>query len=119
MITFNWTIPTVERELNLGELKDVIKTIHWRFRGTNENGVTFETYGTTSIGEPNPQDFTPWDEVTKTDIVGWLEDILNTFPELLEGEEPKPTQLEQMKKNIESQIELLISPQTITEPIPN
>jgi hypothetical protein len=119
MTTFNWTISAVERELDLDGLTDVIKTVHWRYRGTDENGVTAETYGATAIGNPNPQDFTPFTEVTAEDVIVWLEDIMSVVPtvEVVEGEETpivEPNQLEKMKANIEAQIALLIAPKTIT-----
>ena len=122
MTTFNWTISAVERELDLDGLADVIKTVHWRYRGTDENEVTAETYGATVIGNPNPQDFTPFTEVTAEDVIVWLEDIMSVVPtvEVVEGEEvptPEPTQLEKMKANIEAQIALLIAPKTITGPL--
>ena len=117
MITFNWTISSVERAVSLDELSDVIQTVHWRYRGTDENNVTAETYGATSIGEPNPQDFTPWDSVTETDVIGWLENIMSVIPEVVEGEEIQPTQLEKMQSNIEDKIALLITPKTITGPL--
>jgi hypothetical protein len=117
MTTFNWTTSAVERELNLDGLTDVIKTVHWRYRGTDENGVTAETYGATAIGNPNPQDFTPFNEVTESDVIGWLEDIMSVVPEVIEGEEVEDTQLEKMKLNIENQIKLLTTPKTITGPL--
>ena len=121
MTTFNWTISAVDRAVSLDGLSDVIQTVHWRYRGTDENGVTAETYGSTAIGEPNPQDFTPWDEVTATDVEGWLEDIMSTIPEVPEGVEPPvgsdTTQLEKMQENLEAQIALLINPTTITGPL--
>jgi hypothetical protein len=117
MTTFNWTISAVERAVSLDELSDVIQTVHWRYRGTDENGITAETYGATPIGEPNPQDFTPWDEVTESDVIGWLENIMSVVPEVAEGEEAQPTQLEKMQSNIENQIALLITPKTITGPL--
>lgn len=117
MTTFNWTISAVERILDLDGLTDVIKTVHWRYRGTDENGVTAETYGATAVGNPNPQDFTPFDEVTSDDVIVWLENIMSAVPEVEEGVEPEPTQLEKMKANIEAQIALLISPVSITGPL--
>jgi len=114
MITFNWTISLVERAVSLDELSDVIQTVHWRYRGTDENSVTAETYGATPIGEPNPQDFSPWDSITETDVIGWLENIMSVIPEVVEGEEIQPTQLEKMQSNIEDKIALLITPKTIT-----
>lgn len=117
MTTFNWTISSVERALSKDGLSDVIQTVHWRYRGTDENGITAETYGATQIGEPNPQDFTPWDEVTESDVIGWLENIMSVVPEVAEGEEAQLTQLEKIQSNIENQIALLITPKTITGPL--
>jgi len=117
MTTFNWTISSVERAVSLNGLQDVIKVVHWRYRGTNESGVTAETYGMTNVGDPNPEDFTPYDGITESDVIGWLETILGHVPVLEEGEEVKLSQLDQMKKNIESQIELLVNPVMITGPL--
>ena len=118
MITFNWTISAAEREVNLDGLENVIKTIHWTYRGTDENGVTAETYGSTAIGSPNPESFTPWEEVSDQVAAGWLEGILSTTPALMPEEaETSPTQLERLQSNIEAQIALLVAPKTITGPL--
>jgi len=102
MTTFNWTIAAVERAVSLEGLQDVIQIVHWRYRGTDENGVTAETYGASSIGEPNPQDFTPFDEVTASDVEGWLVNLLDVTS---------------MQANLEAQIALIIAPTTITGPL--
>ena len=117
MVTFNWTISAVERTVSQESLENVIKTVHWRYRGTDENDVTAETYGATAIGDPNPVDFTPFDEVTESDVIGWLEDIMSIAPEVVEGEEAQPSQLEAIQANIEAQIDLLVAPTTITGPL--
>lgn len=102
MTTFNWTISAVDRAINLDGLQDVIQTVHWRYRGTDENEVTAETYGAVAVGQPNPQDFTPFDEVTASDVEGWLEVLLD---------------VPSMKANLEVQIALLINPTNITGPL--
>ena len=118
MITFNWTISAAEREVNLDGLENVIKTLHWVYRGTDENGITAETYGLTAIGNPNPESFTPWQEVSDQVAIGWLEEILSTTPALMpEGAETSPTKLERLQANIEAQIALLVAPKTITSPL--
>lgn len=117
MIIFNWTISAVDRAVSLDGLQDVIQTIHWRYKGTDENGTQAETYGATSVGSPNPQDFTPFNGVTTSDVEGWLIDILGKVPTVTEGEEPKKSQLVQMQEDIENQIALLITPTTITSPL--
>lgn len=112
MTTFTWTISAVERAISLDGLSDVIQTVHWRYRGTDENDTTAEIYGAQAIGEPNPQDFTPWDEVTTADVEGWLETI---FSEEVEGQDQ--TQLEKMQANIQQKIDLINNPTTITGPL--
>lgn len=102
MTTFNWTISATERAVSLDGLSDVIQVIHWRYRGIDENGVTAETYGATSVGAPNPQDFTPYDGITASDVEGWLEDILD---------------VSSMQTSLEAQIAILITPTTITGPL--
>ena len=104
MTTFNWTISAVERAISLDGLSNVIQIVHWRYRGTDENGVTAETYGATSVGAPNPQDFTPFDEVTASDVERWLEVLLD---------------VPSMQVNLEAQIALIINPTTITGPLAN
>ena len=102
MTTFNWTISATERAVSLDGLSDVIQTVHWRYRGTDQNGVTAETYGATAVGAPNPQDFTPYDGITASDVEGWLEVLLD---------------VPAMQTNLEAQIALLINPTTITGPL--
>jgi hypothetical protein len=118
MTTFNWTISAAEREVNLDGLENVIKALHWVYRGTDENGVTAEAYGATAIGNPNPESFTPWQEVSDQVAIGWLENIMSTTPALMpEGAETSPTKLERLQANIEAQIALLVAPKTITGPL--
>jgi hypothetical protein len=102
MTTFNWTISAVGRAVSKDGLTDVIQTVHWRYRGINENGVTAETYGAATIGDPNPQDFTPFTEVTSADVQGWLESILD---------------VPSIQANLQAQIDLLVTPTTITGPL--
>ena len=102
MTAFNWTISATERAVSLDGLPDVIQVVHWRYRGTDQNGVTAETYGATTVGAPNPQDFTPYDGITAADVEGWLETLLDV-----------PT----MQTNLEAQIASLINPTTITGPL--
>lgn len=114
MTTFTWTISAVDRILQDGELQNVIKTVHWRYRGTDENETTAEIYGVVAIGDPNPQDFTPWDEVTASDVEGWLEAIFGDASEVEEGDQ---TQLEKMQQTIQNKIDLINNPTTVTSPL--
>ena len=102
MTTFTWAEPVAGRAVSKDGLSDVIQTVHWRYRGTDENGVSAEIYGVTTIGDPNPEDFTPFDKVTASDVQGWLENLLD---------------VPSMQANLQSQIDLIITPTTIIGPL--
>jgi len=104
MTTFTWAEPVAGRAVSKDGLADVIQTVHWRYKGTDENGVSAEIYGATTIGDPNPEDFTPFDQVTASDVQGWLENILD---------------IPSMQANLQAQIDNLITPTTITGPLYN
>lgn len=102
MIKYNWIIESVERQLVLNELQDVIKFINWKYIGVDENGITLEIKGCVNVPEPNKDNFTIYTDVTKEDIIVWLENILD---------------IEDLKTTIENQIQLIKNPITIIEPL--
>lgn len=53
-------------------LQDVIYTIHWTLTAENENGTTASAIGTTSMLDPDSDNFTPYDALTEEIVVGWL-----------------------------------------------
>lgn len=110
---YKWTISAVEREIEKDGLSNVIKAVHWRYSATNENEVSVETYGAVAIGEPNAENFKPFEEVTEADVASWLESIFSVEPENEEGEK-QTSKLEQMKSHLIQKIELKESPKTIT-----
>ena len=103
MINYQWTISALDCKVKEENLTDVVYTVHWRYRGTNENGITAETYGAQSVGTPDPEDFTPYDEITKEQVIGWLEASLD---------------VEAMNESLAAQINLIINPIDVTLPLP-
>ena len=89
MNTFNWTISALDCKVDEDNLKDVVYTVHWRYRATDENGIT--------------EDFTPYDELTKEQVVGWLEASMD---------------VPAMDLSLDEQIYLLINPIDVTLPPP-
>ena len=102
MINFEWQKPTLEVELVDGSLENVIKTVHWRYKGTNENEISAEMYGANTLEIPSEENFVPFDELTNEDISKWLESILD---------------IKQMQENIINQIDLIENPITIIKTI--
>ena len=106
---YKWTISAVDCTINVGVLSNVVKTVHWRYSGTDEDSVTAEVYGAQSFPLPDEETFIPFEELTSTQVIEWLESEMSIVP--AEGES---TQLEKYNEHIASQIALLKNPVTVT-----
>lgn len=93
--TYNWRINALDAKIQDGDNSDVIYTVHWSFIATDETGE----YSASSIGtmgvEYNPDNFIPYADLVKSDVVGWLEAGLD---------------VDSMKSSLDNQIELKINP---------
>ena len=79
MITYNLKIESLDCKINQGELKNVIKNVHWRYIGTSELGNSVDLYGLQSLGSPNVEDFIPTDALTNEIVAVWLEKDFSTL----------------------------------------
>lgn len=102
MTEFKWIISAMECIKNEGDLTEVVITIHWRYQATKDEFTT-DTYGAVSMPLPTGEEFTPYEELTKEQVCGWLEAALDV-----------PT----MEENLEKQLDLLINPVNVTLPPP-
>jgi hypothetical protein len=103
---FQWVISELNCAVESEGLPDVINVIHWRYNATQEhNGKIYfaDTYGSSSVAQPNPQDFIPYADVTEAEVIGWLEEILP---------------VEAMQLALENNIALQINPVEVTLPLP-
>jgi hypothetical protein len=103
MIT-DWVISAMECRVHEENMDDVVIIVHWRYqaRELHEEIEYFaETYGATSVGMPDPETFTPYDQLTKEQVVGWLEAELD---------------VEKMNESLQENINLQINPVTVTLP---
>jgi len=98
MTNYNWTISAMECLKKDNDLNDVVITIHWRYNAEKE-GFNAETYGATSMPLPTGEEFTPYEELTKDQVVGWLVSELD---------------VDAMNENLNAQIDLLINPINVT-----
>jgi hypothetical protein len=102
-ITYTWTISALDCRVSEEGMSDVVQTVHWRYRGTNEDGVTYETYSATAVPTPTPEAFIPYPDLYLAILTEWLESILD---------------MEEIEANIAAQIELIIHPVMVTLPLP-
>jgi hypothetical protein len=109
---FNWIISAMDCKIHEGEMTDVVQTVHWRYNateivpatsGSTEKTYFAETYGASQVGEPTPEDFTSYSDLTKEQVVGWLEEVLD---------------ITTMQENLTNQINLQINPVNVTLPPP-
>ena len=102
MITYKWTFSAFDCKLD-EQLDKVVTTVHWRYAGTDQDGITAETYGAQSVGEPNPDAFTAYPQISEEQVIGWMEATID---------------MEAMNENISNQINLIKNPVTATLPAP-
>ena len=92
---YNWKINALDAKIHEGDNDNVIYTVHWSFTATDETGE----YSASSIGtmgvEYDPDNFIPYADLVKSDVVGWLEAGLD---------------VDSMKSSLDNQIELKINP---------
>jgi hypothetical protein len=106
MTNFQFVISQLNCAVESEGLPDVINMIHWRYNATQEHDgkVYFaESYGSSSVAQPNPQNFIPYPDVTESEVIGWLEEILP---------------VEAMQLALENNIALQINPVEVTLPLP-
>ena len=93
--TYNWKINALDAKITEGDNSDVIYTVHYSLIATDDTGeYTASSIGTLGVTY-DPDNFTPYADLTKDDVVGWLEADLD---------------VETMKANLDNQIELKINP---------
>jgi hypothetical protein len=66
----NWNISQLDVAPTQNDFENVVITAHWEYRH-EEDGFTARTYGASSF--PSPEgDFTPYNELTKEQVLGWI-----------------------------------------------
>lgn len=106
MNTKQWVISQLECKIQDGDLQNVVYTIHYRRQATEVDGdKTYfaETYSTLSLPAPDPSDFTPYEDLTKEQVEGWLDELLP---------------VSDIDASLDAQIELQKNPTTSTPPLP-
>jgi len=106
MTKFDWIISAMECKVKENNLSDVVILIHWRYNATStveDKNYFADTYGATAVPLPTGEDFTPYADLTKDQVVGWLESILD---------------VPAMQLQLDANIELQINPIDVTLPPP-
>ena len=102
MINYSWVISQLDTAPQEGNLNDVVKTVHWRYKAV-DGDYQAETYSSFACGEPSPNDFTAYPDLTEQDVIGWLKSGIDETA---------------MQENLASQIENLKNPPIVNKPLP-
>jgi len=116
MTTYNWNCKTVDAYPQDGEYADLVYNVHWIVTGVsdelNPEGVAYSatSIGTQTLDVSDVTDFIPFEDLTNEQVVAWTKGAM--------GEE----QVASIEASIQSQIDALITPTTVTltigEPVP-
>ena len=116
MITYDWNCKTVDAYPQDGEYTDLVYNIHWIVTGVSDvenpegNAYSATNIGTQTLDVTDVTEFIPFEDLTNEMVVAWTQGAM--------GEE----QVASIEASIESQINSLITPTTVTltigEPVP-
>jgi len=116
MITYDWNCKTVDAYPQDGEYADLVYNVHWIVTGVSDelksDGTAYSVtnIGTQSLNTSDVTVFIPFEDLTNEIVVEWTKAAM--------GEE----QVASIEASIESQINSLITPTTVTltigEPVP-
>jgi hypothetical protein len=116
MTTYNWNCKTVDAYPQDGEYTDLVYNVHWIVTGVSDEldpqGVAYSatSIGTQTLDVSDVTDFIPFEDLTNEQVVAWTKGAM--------GEE----QVASIEASIQSQIDALITPTTVTltigEPVP-
>ena len=80
MTNYTWTIAALECATEENGLNKVVKTVHWRYKGTEEtSGISYELFGAQAMDESNTTAYIPYDELTEAIVVSLLEYQLEIY----------------------------------------
>lgn len=108
MTTYNWNCKTVDAYPQDGEYTDLVYNVHWIVTGTSDeldsDGLAYSaaSIGTQTLDVSDVTDFIPFEDLTNEQVVTWTKGAM--------GEE----QVAAIEAGIQSQIDSLITPKSVT-----
>jgi hypothetical protein len=106
--TYDWNCRTVDCYPTDGEYTDVVYNVHWIVTGTSDtldpdgNAYKATNIGTETISTSDLSSFTPFADLTNADVVAWTKAAMGS------------DQVTALEANIQSQIDLEITPTSVT-----
>tara|TARA_R110000824_G_scaffold90485_1_gene220961 strand:+ start:32 stop:445 length:414 start_codon:yes stop_codon:yes gene_type:complete len=108
MTTYNWNCKTVDAYPQDGEYADLVYNVYWIVTGIsdqlNPKGVAYSAtnIGTQTLDVSDVTDFIPFEDLTNEQVVTWTQSAMGA------------EQVASIEASIQSQIDSLITPTTVT-----
>lgn len=99
-----WTVESMQTAPQEDGLSDVVRVVFWLCTatdGTNESRLG----GKTEVPLP-VSGFTPYDQLTQTQVIGWVQDILG------------PEEVANIEANLQGQLAYMANPPIVELPLP-
>lgn len=100
--TFAWIIVQLDCAPSYEGMQDYVVKAHWRYGAQFESYFT-DMYGEQSFTEVSGPDFTPYADLTESQVIGWLEGALDV-----------PAMQAQLAQSIEN----MVNPPVVVLPLP-
>ena len=107
--TINWRVGVMECYPTYDQNTDVVFTVHWDCLGSETvSGSTYNgrVYGATGVTFHSGSDFTPYEDLTQPQVLGWVWDAMGSGSK------------ENYENSVQAQINNLINPPIVTPPLP-
>ena len=106
MNTLTWKVNQLEAYPQFEGNANVVFTVHWDLTGSDEAGNGGRVYGSVGVKLNEGADFTPFEQLTEQQVIGWVKEALGA--EAVAGYE----------EAVAKQIEAAANPTVITPPLP-
>ena len=104
--TYTWQFPTLDVYPIWQTVVNAVYDMHWRLVADDGAGHTASAYGSQRCGPVNLNDFTPFANLTLSQVQGWIEQLLGA------------NQISLFKAQLDQQIANQITPPTASLPPP-
>lgn len=101
MITYEWNVVQLEAYAE----SNVVFAVHWRLDG-GDGEYAGSVYGCANVPTAPDGSFTPYDELTQDQVIGWVKASL--------GQE----QIALLEANVAAQIDEQANPKVVAPPLP-
>lgn len=108
-VTPEWHIAALESAPSEDGLTDVVKVGHWTVSATEVDGAntyTASSYGSVGFGEPDPDAFVDYPDITEEEAITWVKETLGA------------EQVAAIESNLTDQIANQKNPPVVTLPLP-